>query len=173
MLDRIRRFARRASSRRLRWVGATVALAAIVTGCRTVNYYHQAAAGQMEIFSRAEPIEAVLREPDTSAALREKLELILTLREFAEQNLKLETGRHYLRYADLDRPYVVWNVYAAPEFSLEPKKWWYPVVGSLKYRGFFSERDARACAERLQKQGYDVHVGGVDAYSTLGWFTRS
>jgi predicted aminopeptidase len=74
------------------------------------------------------------------------------------------------RRNSLGRRFVVWNVYATPEFSLEPKKWWYPVVGSLKYRGFFSEKDARSTGERLAKDGYDVFVGGVEAYSTLGWF---
>ena len=170
MLDRFQYFVRRAFSRRLRWIWAAGALVAAVTGCKTVGYYQQAAAGQMEIFSRREPITDVLRDPGTTPELKNKLELILSLREFAERELGLETGGHYLRYADLERPYVVWNVYAAPELSLEPKKWWYPIVGSLKYRGFFSENDARAYAASLEKKGYDVYVGGVDAYSTLGWF---
>ena len=71
---------------------------------------------------------------------------------------------------DLHRPYAVWNVCAAPEFSLEPKTWWYPIVGSLDYRGFFSERDARKYADILDGKGFDVSVDGVEAYSTLGWF---
>jgi predicted aminopeptidase len=70
----------------------------------------------------------------------------------------------------LGRRYALWNVYAAPEFSLEAKSWWYPVVGRLKYRGYFSEARARRLAAQLAKKGYDVHVGGVAAYSTLGWF---
>jgi predicted aminopeptidase len=77
---------------------------------------------------------------------------------------------HYLRYADLHRPFVVWDVYAAPEFSLEPKTWWYPFVGRLDYRGYFRESSARNCAARLARAGYDTSVGGVEAYSTLGWF---
>ena len=146
------------------------AMAAFVTGCRSVGYYRQAVAGQYEIFSKREPIPAVLARTNAPPALRRKLQLVLDLREFAERELHLKTDGHYAKYADLGRRYVVWNVYAAPEFSLEPKKWWYPVVGSLKYRGFFSEEDARACAAQLAQEGYDVHVGGVDAYSTLGWF---
>jgi len=70
----------------------------------------------------------------------------------------------------LHRPFVVWNVEAAREFSLEPKTWWYPMVGSLAYRGYFSKEGARRYAERFRKSGYDVFVGGVEAYSTLGWF---
>jgi predicted aminopeptidase len=141
-----------------------------ITGCNTVGYYRQAVSGQYEILAKREPIETVLARADTRPSLREKLQLVLDIRQFAERELQLKTDGHYAKYADLGRRYVVWNVYAAPEFSLEPKKWWYPVVGSLKYRGFFSEKDAQECGARLAKEGYDVHVGGVDAYSTLGFF---
>jgi predicted aminopeptidase len=145
-------------------------IAALITGCRSVGYYRQAISGQYEILDRREPIRDVLARTNTSPALREKLQLVLNLREFAERELRLKTDGHYAKYADLGRRFVVWNVYAAPEFSLEPKKWWYPVVGRLKYRGFFSEDDARQCGTRLAREGYDVYVGGVDAYSTLGFF---
>jgi len=157
-----RRFVRR--------VFVICAVAAFVTGCNTVSYYKQAAAGQYEILAKREPIPDVLARTNTSAALRSKLQLVLDIREFAERELSLKTDGHYAKYADLGRRYVVWNVNAAPEFSLEPKKWWYPVVGKLKYRGFFSEKDARECGAKLAKDGYDVYVGGVDAYSTLGFF---
>jgi predicted aminopeptidase len=146
------------------------AIAGLITGCGSMGYYRQAISGQYEILDRREPIQSVLARTNTSPALREKLQLVLGLREFAEHELRLKTDGHYAKYADLRRRYVVWNVYAAPEFSLEPKKWWYPVVGKLKYRGFFSEKEARECGARLAKEGYDVYVGGVDAYSTLGFF---
>ena len=146
------------------------AVAALLTGCDTVRYYKQAAAGQYEIIAKREPIPTVLARTNTPPKLREKLQLVLGLREFAEHELHLQTDGHYAKYADLGRRYVVWNVYAAPEFSLEPKKWWYPIVGSLKYRGFFAEQDAKDYGAQLAKKGFDVYVGGVDAYSTLGWF---
>lgn len=146
------------------------AIAAFVTGCNTVGYYQQAVTGQYEILSKREPIQQVLARTNTSPALREKLRFVLDIREFAQRELNLKTDGYYAKYADLGRRYVVWNVNAAPEFSLEPKKWWYPVVGKLKYRGYFSEQDARACGAQLAKEGYDVYVGGVDAYSTLGFF---
>jgi predicted aminopeptidase len=161
---------RRNRRRWWRWGLALAALALIVTGCKSVGYYQQAAAGQWQIVSKRQDIKKLLQQPDTRPALREQLELILSLREYAEHELKLKPDGHYTQYADLGRRFVVWNVYAAPEFSLEPKKWWYPVVGSLKYRGFFNEADARACGADLERKGYDVYVGGVDAYSTLGFF---
>lgn len=156
--------------RRVRRVVLFCLVAAMITGCSSVGYYRQAVSGQYEILSRREPITEVIARPETGPGLREKLLLVLDLRQFAERELHLKTDGHYSKYADLGRRYVVWNVYAAPEFSLEPRKWWYPVVGSLKYRGFFSEKDAREYGAQLAKQGYDVHVGGVDAYSTLGYF---
>jgi predicted aminopeptidase len=154
----------------LRWIAVSVALVLIVTGCRSIPYYQQAISGQVEILAKREKIETILARNDVRPALREKLELILGLREFAQHDLNLKPDGQYLCYADLGRRFVVWNVYAAPEFSLEPKKWWYPVVGSLKYRGFFSEKEARDYGAHVAKEGYDVFIGGVDAYSTLGFF---
>jgi predicted aminopeptidase len=140
------------------------------TGCQSISYYTQAIHGQSQVLHRRQSIESLLRAPDTPPALQEKLQLVLELRTFAESELQLPANGHYLSYADLGRRYALWNVYAAPEFSLEAKSWWYPVVGRLKYRGYFSEERARRLAAQLAKKGYDVHVGGVAAYSTLGWF---
>jgi predicted aminopeptidase len=106
----------------------------------------------------------------TSNRLKERLKLVAELRQFAAKDLALEVDGHYRKYADLHRPYVVWNVQAAPEFSMEPKSWWYPFLGRLEYRGYFSEKGATNYANWLRRRGYDVTVGGVSAYSTLGWF---
>ncbi|MBK7999852.1 MAG: aminopeptidase [Verrucomicrobia bacterium] len=114
--------------------------------------------------------KTLLAADDTPPALKDRLALVLQIRRFAETELKLPANGHYLRYADLQRRFVVWNVYAAPEFSMTPKSWWYPVVGSLDYRGYFSEEKARAHAAELQAGGFDTYIGGVTAYSTLGWF---
>ncbi len=159
------------SRRRRKWFWALPVFVLIaLPGCQSIGYYGQAIKGQCGIYFGQRSIEAMLADPNTSANLKEKLGLVLQLREFAERELKLKANGHYLNYADLNRRFVVWNVNAAPEFSLEPKKWWYPVVGSLKYRGYFSEKRARKYGGALEKDGYDVFVGGVEAYSTLGWF---
>ena len=139
-------------------------------GCSSFRYYGQAVAGQYQILKLQEPIEKILARTNTSAALRAKLRLVQECRALAECELQLKADGHYTRYADLGRRHVVWNVTAAPEFSLEPRQWWYPVVGRLEYRGFFSESAARHYAAKLARTGEDVFVGGVDAYSTLGWF---
>lgn len=142
----------------------------LLASCRTVSFYTQAARGQWQIASRARPIEEVLGSHGTSAVLRSRLEVVQELRAFATTELRLPADEQYDRYCDLGRKFVVWVVYAAPEFSVEGKKWWYPLVGSLKYRGYFNEQEAEEEAARLRKAGFDVFVGGVQAYSTLGWF---
>lgn len=142
----------------------------LVCGCRTFTFYVQAARGQLEMVSLSQPMERVLADTNAPPLLKERLALVRNLREFAENDLKLPVDGHYLKYADLHRPFVVWNVEAAPEFSMEPKTWWYPLVGSLAYRGYFHPKGAENYAAHLRKRQYDVFIGGVSAYSTLGWF---
>jgi len=149
---------------------AVVVLATVLSGCQTVSYYKQAIRGQYQIFANRERIEKIIASTNTAPALREKFRLVMDLRRYAEKELNLPVDGHYNRYVDVKRRFVVWNVHAAEEFSLEPKTWWYPVVGRLKYRGYFSEKHAKAYAKKLEAEGLDVYVGGVEAYSTLGWF---
>ncbi len=160
-------------SRRVkRWLLAVLPLAALgaVCGCRTLGYYRQAIAGECGIITSERPIDKVLADPATPEPIREKLRLVEQLRAFAKSDLNLPVDGRYRCYADLHRPYVVWNVQAAPQFSLEPRTWWYPFVGSLEYRGSFSEHAAHDYALVFARQGDDVYVDGVEAYSTLGWF---
>lgn len=135
-----------------------------LSGC----YVLQAASGQADVLARSEPIDAVLAAPDTPPAVRARLELAQQAREFAVDELGLPDGRSFRRYADLERPYAVWNVVATPEFSVEPRRWCLPVAGCVAYRGYFEEARATALAQRLTRDGYDATVGGVATYSTLG-----
>jgi len=141
-----------------------------LSGCETLRYYGQAIQGQYRILKKRQPIAEIIADPQAPDSLREKLAFILAVRRFAETELHLPVKNNYLTYVDLQRPYVAWNVFAAPEFSLVPDTWCYPLVGCAAYRGYFSEKNARAYAEKLSQQGRDVYVGGVTAYSTLGWF---
>jgi predicted aminopeptidase len=142
----------------------------LLTGCQTVQFYRQAIGGQVEIFRKSRPIEPILANRATRPVLRDRLLAVQKIRQFASEQLGLPGDESYGRYADLGRDHVVWVLYAAPEFSLEPKKWWYPTLGELDYRGFFRERDTLALSAKLREEGFDVYTGGVDAYSTLGWF---
>jgi predicted aminopeptidase len=147
-----------------------LAIVAAVSGCHTLSFYGQAFKGQYQIFAHEEKIKKLMADTNTPPRLKAQLELLERLRAFAANDLKLPVDDHYQKYVDVGRPYVVWNVEAAPEFSLEPKTWWYPLVGSLEYRGYFTKPGATNYAAYLRRKGYDVAVGGVEAYSTLGWF---
>ncbi len=158
--------------RRKKWLVAVVLaiVIAAVPGCRTIGYYSQAARGEYQILANQKPIDKLIADPQTPAKLRSQLQLVEQLRAFAKDQLKLPVDGHYLKYVDVHRPYVVWNVQAAPPFSLQQHTWWYPLVGSLEYRGYFSGNSATNYAKHFAKKGDDVYVDGVEAYSTLGWF---
>lgn len=149
----------------VRWSSAAGCLL-LLTGC----YYTQALRGQLEVLGKREPIAELLADPGTPAELARRLELVADAREFAVTELGLPDNGSYTTYADLERDFVVWNVFATPEFSLRPKQWCHPIVGCVAYRGYFREAAAASTAERLEDAGYDVHMGGVSAYSTLGRF---
>ena len=138
--------------------------------CRSIPYYEQAINGQMEILRNREPISDLVDNPQTPAPLRKKLIFIQSVRDFAAKELHLPLNDNYLSYVALDRPYVVWNVIAAPQFSMTPKTWCFPIVGCVSYRGYFAEEDARRFGDSLKQEGYDVYIGGAIAFSTLGWF---
>ncbi|HJV10041.1 MAG TPA: aminopeptidase, partial [Burkholderiales bacterium] len=148
---------------------ALALIAVFVVGCESLAYYTQAVGGHLRVLARARPVDEWLADPGTDAALKQRLETAQRIRAFASKELKLPDNESYASYADLNRSYVVWNVFAAPEFSVEPKKECFPFTGCVSYRGFYSEEQARRHAEKLRSQGFDVHVGGVPAYSTLGW----
>jgi predicted aminopeptidase len=159
--------------RRRRWPVAVAVLAGAATlaACaafETVDYYWQGAAGQLELLSRSQPIPDVIDRSD--AALAARLSRIREIRAFASRDLGLPDNGSYTRYTDLGRPFVSWNVFATPELSLAPRQWCFPIAGCVNYRGYFREAQARGESARLKAAGDDVYVGGVPAYSTLGWF---
>ncbi len=139
------------------------------TSMDPLAYYSQSIAGHLDLMQRARPVADWLADPATPAALRERLQLAQRLRDFAVQALALPDNASYRRYADLQRPAVVWNVVAAPELSLTLKTWCYPVMGCVGYRGYFKRDDAEAEAAVQRAAGLDATVYGVLAYSTLGW----
>ena len=151
-----------------RLIGA-IALVAVIL-CAGGCYELQAAAGQARLMLARRPIARVLQNPATPPKLRAQLERVNEIRDFASRELGLPDNGSYRSYVDTGRSYVVWNVFAAPEFSVEARQWCYPVVGCVAYRGYFSEQVARRFAAGLRRQGDDVAVGGVAAYSTLGHF---
>lgn len=148
-------------------------LSITLISCETVGYYSQAARGQLTIVFGREDIQRLIEQQKISAELSMKFATVMDIREFAEQELGLPVGDNYSSYVDLQREHVVWNVFAATEFSVDPVNWCYPIAGCVAYRGYFSEQSALSYAAKLEEEGFDVYTGGVDAYSTLGWFEDS
>lgn len=144
--------------------------ALLIASCTQLGYYVQAAHGQFTLLSEAKPIDDWLADPGVDAKLKGRLAKAKEMRQFAARELGLPDNGSYKTYADLKRPYVLWNVVAAPELSLKPVQWCFPIAGCVNYRGYYHKDEAQAYGAELRREGYDVQVAGVAAYSTLGWF---
>jgi len=145
-------------------------ISAPLIGCSDLGYYFQCAKGHMEVMSKTRPIAEVVTDPQTQPEVKQKLEKVLLMRNFAVAELGLPNNDSYRRYADIGRPYAVWNVVAAEEFSLKPKQWCFPVAGCVSYKGYYKQEKAEKLAAELQAEHFDVDLYGVQAYSTLNWF---
>ena len=145
-----------------------VLVAGALSGC-ALPYYAQAVGGEIGIMRAEHPIAHVLADPATPPSVKARLRYVLKVRQFARTRLGLALHGNYRDYADLHRPYVVWNVFAAPRLSLVLKRWCFPFAGCVAYRGYFSRAAARRYARALSRKGYDVFVGGVPAFATLGY----
>ncbi len=146
------------------------ALLLMAVGCETLGFYGQAVSGQWEILHAKQSSELLIESPSTDAALRAQLQQVQFLLAFARENLDLDPKHRYSSYARIDRKFVVWNVFATLEFSTDPIRWCYPIAGCATYRGYFKHDNADQYARHLAGQRRDTLVGGVAAYSTLGWF---
>lgn len=142
----------------------------LLAACAT-TYLMQAASGQWHVNRARVPIDTVIADPKTPPQLQARLTRVREAREFASRDLGLPDNQSYRSYADIARPFVVWNVIATPEFSIVPHHWCFPVAGCVAYRGYFHEQAAREFAAAMAQKGYDVTVEGVPAYSTLGRFS--
>lgn len=145
-------------------------LAVPLAGCETLSYYRQAVGGHLSLMMSGEDVAELLEDPDTDPDLRQQLSIANQARRFARDRLDLPVGDSYTEYVELDRPWVLVNLVSAPEFSLEARQWCYLFVGCQTYRGYFDIGMARSKARELRAEGYDTFIGGVTAYSTLGWF---
>ena len=150
---------------------AIAGLSGLIAGCNGVGYYLQSVNGQLDMWARERPVSEVVADPSTDEKLRRKLVRAEQIRDFASRELKLPDNASYRSYADLGRPYAVWNVFAAPEFSVVPVQWCFPVAGCVTYRGYFDSSDAERFAAGQAAEGREVYIGGVPAYSTLGYFS--
>lgn len=142
----------------------------LLNSCSEREYLLQSVIGQWDLMSRARPIEEILEQNTEPQSVQDQLAKVVRIRAFAVDTLHLPDSGSYREYADLERPYVVWNLVVAPELSLELNQWCFPFVGCVTYRGYFDEVSANSLAQRFSAQGFEVDVYGVQAYSTLNWF---
>lgn len=142
----------------------------LLNACSERDYLLQSVKGHWDLMSRARLIDDILAQDSEPLNVRVQLTKVVKLREFAVSSLNLPDTGSYREYADLERPYAVWNLVVAPELSLELNQWCFPVAGCVTYRGYFDERSASTLAQKFSAQGFDVDVYGVQAYSTLNWF---
>jgi predicted aminopeptidase len=147
-----------------------VLAAAALYGCSSVGYYSQLMHGEYELLADRKPIAKLVADPATDPKLKARLELALEARTYASDKLDLPRNGSYTSYADIGRPYVMWNVFATPEFSLSAVKHCFPIAGCVSYLGYYSQQGAQQQADELKTKGGDVYVGGVPTFSTLGWF---
>lgn len=143
----------------------------MLTGCSSLTFYTQAVIGQTSLLWHRKDIDHVIADSVTDETTRNKLQLVKQVLDYAEKELNLPVDNTYSTYVETGKNYVVWNVFAAPEFSLEMKSFCYPIAGCVSYQGYFQHRGADKLAAELRDNGYDVFVGGIAAYSTLGWFS--
>ncbi|WP_022960790.1 aminopeptidase [Halopseudomonas pelagia] len=149
---------------------ALMLTALLIAGCSSIAFVQHAWQGQREVMALSVPIVDLLESPNTDPALKVRLAEALTARRFASESLSLPDNQSYTRYSALPRPYALWNLFVAPELSLKPVQHCYLFTGCLAYKGYFSREAVEAAAQHWQRQGMDVFIGDIPAYSTLGWY---
>lgn len=133
-------------------------------------YILRAGYEEAKILSRRESIRELVADPATPAERRDKLALVLEARTFAERVLELRTGESYTTFSQLDSDTLALVLSAAHQDRFEARTWWFPIIGSVPYKGFFSEAQARREINRLEAAGFDTYLRPTAAFSTLGWF---
>lgn len=151
-------------------LAVVIILLLFLPGCFELDYYLHSATGHLQIISKRRSIQDLLKEQSTSPDLQKRLKQISEIRDFASQRLSLPDNGSYRSYVQLDRPYVVWNVVATPEFSLAPLQWCFPIAGCVTYRGYFNLDEAKQFSRSLDSKHFDTAIVGSPAYSTLNWF---
>jgi predicted aminopeptidase len=144
-------------------------IACITSGC-DVNYLARAACEEGRLLWNRQPITQIMARPDLPTDVRAKLATVLAVRKFDKDQLGLRVGGAYSTISRVDERAIVWVVMAAPRDSLMPYTWWFPIVGSVPYRGYFEKERAQAEAAQLESQGYDTYVRSAVAFSSLGFF---
>src|SRR4029077_8773183 len=157
------------SLRKILWLMIALAiLGSVISGCSPF-YVIRAAYEEGKILWRREPIPQYLEKADLGRDTQDKLKLVLAVRQYAGDVLKLNVGGSYSSYSYVDRPDLSYILTAAPRTELRPYTWWFLIVGRVPYKGYFSKADAAVAAKELEDDGYDTNIRTSAACSTLGW----
>jgi predicted aminopeptidase len=157
---------------RKRWVLLSVTLTVVLVTAAACSpmYVIKAGIAEAKILRARRPIPDVIQDPTTSAVTRGKLSYVLEARRFAAETLALNIGDSYTSFTQLESDTLALVLSAAHRDRLASRTWWFPVVGNVPYKGYFSESDARDEQAKLEASGLDTYLRPTSAFSTLGWF---
>ncbi len=133
-------------------------------------YGIQQGAGQISIVMNAEPVNDVLNDASFPDSLKQKLVLIAEIKKFTIDSLGINPSENYETVFDQGKTATLLNISACEPYSLIPKEWTFPVLGTVPYKGFFDKKEAQKEILKLKADGYDVDVYSPSGWSTLGWF---
>jgi len=145
-----------------------VILTSSLSGC-AAGFVMRAGYEEAKILLGKESIEEILDDSEFDKETKTKLALVTEAKDYALAH-GLDPKGSFASYTDIGREHLVWVLSAAPARSIQPKTWWFPIVGSLPYRGYFDKENGEEEAKRLEENGWDTRLRHSPAFSTLGWF---
>jgi predicted aminopeptidase len=155
----------------LRAIGALVAVAiAFLVVTPIGRYLLRAGWEEAKILERRRPIAEMVTDTALSPAVRRKLQVVLDARAYARDSLGLDAKESFTTFTQLHSDTLVLVLSGVYPDALKQKTWWFPIVGSVPYKGYFDPGQAKRAAEDLKRDGFDVYLRPASAFSTLGWF---
>lgn len=142
----------------------------LLSNCKIVFYGVEQGVGQIKLVNKAVPIKKIMGDTLYADSIKIRLAFVEEVRQYAIDSLGLKKSKNYTTFYDQHGKPIVWIVYAAPKYKMEVHNWKYPVLGKMPYKGYFKQKKARREANKMKEKGFDVRIGIVSAWSTLGYF---
>lgn len=146
-----------------------IVLAFMAYNYELIYYGYGQAKGQMSVIFGAEPIEKFLNDKSLPDSLKSKIRLIQEIRQFAFDSLGINYSKSYTTMYNQNGKPILWMLTACDPYQLKAKEWEFPLIGTFSYKGYFDSTKAAKGIEELKQQGFDVDLGEVSGWSTLGW----